>query len=77
MASTGPQAAMLAAKVQKLLPDMGRWMGIEEQYLPGESEQKQFMELVAQLVAQQQEKAAMPKTPTPQPSAPYVNGAAI
>ncbi len=71
----GPQAAMLAAKVEKLLPQMGRWMGVEEQYLPTETEQKQLLELMARMVAQQQEQASMPKMPTPQPSAPYVNGA--
>ncbi len=73
----GPQAAMLSAKVQELMPEMARWMGIEERFLPSKDEQKQFVQLMATIVAQSQEKASLPKMPTPQPSAPYVNGGGL
>lgn len=62
----GPQAAMLAAKVEDLVPQMGRWLGVEEQFIRDKGERKQLMEIVAQMAAQQQAAAsqAAAKPPT-------------
>lgn len=70
----GPQAAMLVTEIETLLPQMGRWMGIEEQYLRSKGDVRELKGLVAELVAQQQQaKAGPPPPPTPQD---VVNGAA-
>lgn len=73
----GPAALPQLAKVDKLLPDVGRWLGIDEKYIPTESEMKDFKQLVAQMVAQMQVAQQEAKAPPPQPGSQYVNGNAF
>ena len=59
----GPQAAMLAARVEELAPQMGRWLGVDEQFIRSKGERKQLQELVAQIAAQAQQAQKPPPTP--------------
>lgn len=71
----GPEAALLAAKVEELVPQIGRWMGIEEEYIRDDDGQQKLMQLVATIVAAQQAEGngtATPSTPSLQNGA---NGA--
>ncbi|MGL4396622.1 MAG: portal protein [Hyphomicrobium sp.] len=68
----GPQSLPMFAKVQDLLPDVGRWMGVDERYIPSKADQKEFMDVVKAIAAQQQQAAA----PPPAPGAQLVNGGA-
>jgi hypothetical protein len=56
----GPQAMMLAGRIEELLPEMARWMGIEERFLRTTEERKQLQQMVAQMIAMQQAAAAAP-----------------
>jgi hypothetical protein len=72
----GPQAALLAAKVEELAPQMGRWLGVEEKFIRSRSERKQLTDLVAQIVAQQQQAAQKPPDQQEQAAAIAAGGGA-
>lgn len=71
----GPQAVMLMARVEESIPELGRWLGVDERHIRDKMEAKQLGELIAATVAQQQAAAAAPKPPAPAPQQAYVNGA--
>lgn len=71
----GPQAVMLTAKVEELIPEMGRWLGVEEGHIRDQMQAKELAELIAATVAAQQQATAGPKGPAPSPQQPYMNGA--
>lgn len=73
----GPGAAGLVVKMEELLPEIGRWMGNDEEFIRGKEELKGLKDLIAQLVAAEQTKQAEAKAPAPSPQQPYVNGAAM
>lgn len=73
----GPQAALLAAKVEELLPQLGRWLGVDERHIRSKAEAEQLRELLQQLVAAQANAQAQPKLPPPDPAQQIVNGGAI
>lgn len=49
----GQQGAMLAVKVEDIIPDMGRMMGIAPNHLRNETERKALQQMVAAIIAQQ------------------------
>ena len=82
----GPQIAALNAKVEEILPEMARNLGIEEKFIRSKTEADQLKSLidqaVQQAVAQEREAAkGAPKQPEPAPEeAPgqqYLNGGAM
>ncbi|MFA7504288.1 MAG: portal protein [Burkholderiaceae bacterium] len=73
----GPQAAMLAAKVEELLPAMGRWLGVDETHIRSKAEAAQLQELMQQMVAAQANAEAQASTPPPDPGQQLVNGGAV
>lgn len=77
LGTMGPQALPHLAKVDELLPDIGRWLGNDEKYIPTKDEMKDFKQLVAQMVAQMQMQQAQEKAPPPQAGSQYVNGNAF
>ena len=48
----GPSAVPLVANVEKLLPEIGRDLGVDEQYIRSEAEQGVLQQLVDQLASQ-------------------------
>lgn len=77
LGTMGPAALPALAKVDQLLPDIGRWLGNDEKYIPTPEEMKDFKELVAQMVAKMQVEQQQAKAPPPQPGSQYVNGNAF
>lgn len=73
----GPEAALLAAKVEDLIPEMGRWMGNEERFIRPKQEAEQLRDMIAKMVAAQQEQAQAAKDKPPPPGQQYVNGGAV
>jgi hypothetical protein len=71
----GPQAVMLTAKIEELIPEIGRWLGVEEKHIRDKMQASQLAELIAATVAAQQQATAAPKGPSPSPQQPYMNGA--
>ncbi len=51
----GQEAMMLAVRLEKTLPDIGRKMGVPEQYIATKEDMKQITQLVAQMLAAQQQ----------------------
>jgi hypothetical protein len=76
----GPQAPMVAFKVEDLYPQIGRWSGIEEKYIRSQADQKKTMAGLQQMqTAQVQAEAdakASAAAPAEPPGAQYVNGGA-
>ncbi len=70
----GPQAALLTAKVEDMLPEIGRWMGNDERFIRGKTEVKELKDFLAEMVAQQQTAAAKGAQRPPPPGQQYVNG---
>lgn len=70
----GPQAPLLAARVKQLVPDMGRWCGLAEQYLPSEEEITAGLERMQQAASAQAQAEAAPPPEQPDPAAQYTNG---
>ncbi len=50
----GPEAMMLAVKMEKTLPDLGRKMGVPEKYIASKEDMKKITEMVAKMLAAQQ-----------------------
>ena len=50
----GPQAAMLAGEVEALIPQLARWMGVEERYLRTQGGTEELKQMIAQYAAQMQ-----------------------
>lgn len=76
MGLMGPQALPAFAKVQDLLPDIGRWMGVDERYIPTPQEVKEFQQVVAGIAAQMQAAQGANAQQEP-PGAAHVNGGAV
>jgi hypothetical protein len=77
LGTMGQPALPYLAKVDKLLPDIGRWLGNDEQYIPTETEMKEFKQIVAEMVAKMQVEQQQAKAPPPQPGSQFVNGSAF
>ncbi|WP_414462952.1 portal protein [Hyphomicrobium sp. DY-1] len=77
LGTMGPAALPQLAKVDELLPDIGRWLGNDEKYIPTKAEMKDFKTLVAQMVAKMQVEQQQVKAPPPQPGSQFVNGSAF
>lgn len=71
----GPQAPLLAARIKELVPDIGRWMGLEEKYLPTGDEIEKLIETIQKMAMAQQEAAAAPKQAPVDPRQQFMNGA--
>ena len=72
----GQQAPMIVTRLQNLLPDIGRWMAIDEPYLAGQNEIIDGFK--AALAMQQQANAPPPAPPPPEAvGQSYVNGVAL
>lgn len=71
----GPQAVLLTSEVETLIPELGRWLGVDERHIRNKMEAKALAELIAATAAQQQAATAAPKGPAPSPQQPYMNGA--
>lgn len=78
----GPQAALLAAEVEALVPQLGRWMGVEEAHIRSKAGVKELQGLIAKIIAEmqmaeQQAKAKPPpeaQVPQMKPEAMFMNG---
>lgn len=75
----GQAGPTIGARVEKLMPDIGRWSGLPEEYMPSTGEIKEMIDQVRQAAAaaaaQQQSGGSQPKPPTPgQLAQQYVNG---
>lgn len=71
----GPQAALLFAKVEELAPEMGRWMGVEEEYIRAKGEVGTIKDIIAEIMsAAEQVQASGAPQPAPVPGA---NGAVL
>lgn len=70
----GPQAALVAAKVEELLPEIGRWMGVDETFIRNKAEQKEFQDMIKALVSQQQQAEAASKQKPQPPGQQFMNG---
>jgi hypothetical protein len=70
----GPQAALLTAKVEEMLPEIGRWMGNDERFIRGKTEVKELKEFLAQMVAAQQQAEVKATPRPPAPGQQYVSG---
>lgn len=70
----GPMGPMVGARVQTLLPDIARWSGIAEQYLPTTQEISEMMDRVREAAAAAKD-GQQAKPPTAgQLAQQYVNG---
>lgn len=73
----GPQAALLVAKVEELLPNIGRWLGNDETMIRSKTETAELRELLAQIMARMQQAQAQASAPPPNPGQELVNGGAV
>lgn len=82
----GPQVAALNAEIESILPELGRWAGVEERFIRTKTEADQLQALIDQAVqaAVKQERDAQraaPKQPDmaaaemPEPGQEFLNGA--
>lgn len=75
----GPRALAMAAEIEGLIPELGRWLGVEEKWLRSNVDKKALQQAVAQMIAQmqaseqQQSQADAAPQPTPSAEAAYVN----
>ncbi len=69
----GPEAAMTAAKVEDLAPELGRWLGVEEKFIRSKIESGQLQKLFGQAMAATKNGAATEQPEQPQNE--FVNGA--
>lgn len=76
----GQQALTLTADVERIIPQLGRWLGIEEQWIRSNVDKKAFQRAIAEAIAaletQNKQQAAAEAAPQPQPAAhaAYMNG---
>ena len=75
----GPQAAMMAAKVEDLFPEMGRMLGVEERFIRSNPDRQQLMQMIGALQGASQAAAMQGPPgesggPAPAPAQQYVNG---
>lgn len=72
----GPHAPLIVTKLQDLLPDIGRWMAIDERHL---NDRKTIMEgFKTAMAMQQQASAPPPEAPPPEAvGQSYINGVAL
>jgi Bacteriophage head to tail connecting protein len=66
----GPQAAMMAAKIEELFPALGRMMGVEERFIRDNASRDMLMSMVGKLQGAGQAAAMRP----PQDEAPQMPG---
>lgn len=70
----GPQAAALACDMEKLFPEMGRWMGVEERFIRSEADQAKMQKMMAAVMAQSQQAQQAPQQQDVDPAAQFLNG---
>ena len=63
----GPQASLMAAKVEDLFPEMGRMLGVEERFIRSNQDRALLMQMIGQLQGASQA-AAMQGPPQEQPA---------
>ncbi|WP_158284711.1 portal protein [Oricola cellulosilytica] len=61
----GQQMMMLTARIEDVFTDIGRKLGIPEKLMRSETEKKQIQNMIAEMIARQQQ-AAQPEQPPPQ-----------
>lgn len=70
----GTQLALGTAKVEKLFPQWGRWLGVDEQYIRSEADVKAVLTVMAKIAAAE---VAPEPAPEPPPQQAYVNGGGL
>lgn len=70
----GPQAAAMAAKVEDLFPEMGRWAGVDERFIRGAGERQRLAQAAAQAAAVQAQQEQAATAPPPAAGADQLNG---
>lgn len=69
----GPQAVSALSKIDELIPEMGRWMAVEERFIPSKTDLAEIKDkLRAAMAAEQQ--AAQPAPKPAELAQQYVNG---
>lgn len=69
----GPQAMALSAEIEALIPQIGRWLGVEERFIRSKAQTQELQALVAKFVAQMQmEQQQAAAQPSPEASVPQV-----
>ncbi|TIT53364.1 MAG: hypothetical protein E5W72_07180 [Mesorhizobium sp.] len=56
----GQQMMMLVARVERLLPDIGKRLGVSELNIRSDEEKAKIQQVIAGMIAQQQQAAAAP-----------------
>jgi hypothetical protein len=72
----GPQAAMMAAKVETLFPEMGRMLGVEERFIRSEQDRAQLMQMIGSLQGASQAAAMQPAQQPVADGQQFINGGA-
>jgi hypothetical protein len=72
----GPEATNMAFKLDDILTEIGRWMGMEERFITTKAEREKAKQAQAQMAAAQQASEIMKNMPQGDPAAQLVNGAA-
>lgn len=76
----GPKSLALAGEIESLIPELGRWLGVEEKWIRSNVDKKELKQAIAQMIAEMeaadQKKSQADEAPRPVPSseASYVNG---
>lgn len=73
----GAEAALLILKIEELLPDIGRWMNVDERYIREKTEVDKLKDLIAKAIAAGKQQEAAASAPPAAPGAQYVNGGAM
>lgn len=72
----GPQAMMLAAEIESIIPQLGRDMGVDEKMIRKKLQTQELKAMVAQMVAQMQAQEARASAPAAA-AEPQLNAAAM
>lgn len=72
----GPQAALVFARAETLAPQLGRWLGVDEEWIRSNTEISDWQKLIAGMMAagQQQDGGQQQEQP---PAGQFVNGGAL
>jgi Bacteriophage head to tail connecting protein len=63
----GPHAMALVAEVESLMPQLGRWAGVEERFIRSKAGVDELKSLIARMAAEMQAKAAAEQQPAAAP----------
>lgn len=75
----GPQVVAATANVEKLFPQMGRWLGVDEKYIRSDEDIEQIKQAAVDAARMQAQAEAAAAAPAEEPpvAADYVNGGAF